>query len=220
MPETLRKEPNDINDYYSKVNAIVIILNIIIFIVVDLSHSSQNVEWMLDCGAMFWPYVLEKGEYYRLFTSMFLHFGISHLFNNMLVLWFIGGMLESVLGSIKYSFIYFVSGILAGCFSMGYNISIGETPISAGASGAIFGVIGALFYILLINRENIKGIGKRQIIIFVFLSLYSGFSSQGVDNLAHIGGFISGFLLAILLYRKPKEITYNKEWRDSFYDEN
>lgn len=220
MSESLRKEPKDINDYYSKINAIIIIVNIIIFIFIDLSHSSLNMDWMLRCGAMFWPYVLENGEYYRLITSMFLHFGISHLFNNMLVLWFIGGALESVIGSIKFSFIYFLSGILAGCFSMGYNILGGETPISAGASGAIFGVVGALFYVILINHGNIKGYGKQQIIIFILLSLYNGFASQGVDNMAHIGGFISGFILAILFYRRPKKTTYEEDWRYSSYDEN
>ena len=220
MLERKEKEPKDIGDYYSKINAIIIILNIIVFIFVDLSHSSQNTEWMLKCGAMYWPYVLQSNEYYRFITSMFLHFGISHLLNNMLVLWFIGGTLEKLIGHIKYLFIYFLSGILAGCFSFGYNILSGQTPVSAGASGAIFGVVGALFYVVIINRGSQEGLTKRQMLIFIFLSLYSGFTSQGVDNIAHIGGFLSGFLLAILFYRKPKNTNYEHEWRNSSYDEN
>ncbi len=220
MPERTGKEPKDIGDYFSLINAIIIVLNIIIFVIVDLSHSSTNTEWMLRCGAMYWPYILEKGEYYRLITSMFLHFGTAHLFNNMLVLWFIGGTLEKLAGHIKYVFIYFISGVLAGCFSIGYNILSGQTPVAAGASGAIFGVVGALLYVILINRGRAEGLTKRQMLVFIFLSLYSGFANQGVDNAAHIGGFISGFLIALLLYRKPKYNDYNIEWRESSNDEN
>ncbi|MFA9463537.1 MAG: rhomboid family intramembrane serine protease [Velocimicrobium sp.] len=220
MPENTGKEPKDIGDYYSLINTIIILINIIVFVLVDLSHSSTNSEWMLRCGAMYWPYFFENGEYYRLITSMFLHFGITHIFNNMLVLWFIGGTLEKLVGHIKYIFIYFLSGILAGCFSIGYNILIGQAPIAAGASGAIFGTSGALLYIILINKGKAEGLTRRQILIFLFLSLYSGFASQGVDNAAHIGGFISGFLLAVLLYRKPTPINYTSDWRDSSYDEN
>lgn len=220
MPERTGKEPKDIGDYFSLINAIIIALNIVVFVIVDLSHSSTNTEWMLRCGAMYWPYIIEKGEFFRLVTSMFLHFGIAHLFNNMLVLWFIGGTLEKLVGHLKYVFIYFISGVLAGGASIGYNILSGQTPVAAGASGAIFGVVGALLYVVLLNRGSAEGLTKRQMLIFVFLSLYSGFANQGVDNSAHIGGFISGFLLALLLYRKPKHNKYDIEWRESSNDEN
>ncbi|MEG1992848.1 MAG: rhomboid family intramembrane serine protease [Acetivibrio sp.] len=220
MQENLQKEPKDIGDYYSLGNTILIVINIAIFVFVDLSHSSQNTAWMLKCGAMYWPYLLERGDYYRLLTSMFLHFGTAHIFNNMLVLWFIGGSLEKLIGHIRFIFLYFLSGILAGITSIGYNMFIGNTPVSAGASGAIFGVAGALLYVILINRGKAPGLTRNQMLVFVFLTLYSGLTSQGVDNAAHIGGFISGFLLAVILYRKPKDIAATKEWRASSYDEN
>lgn len=219
MPEPVVKEPKDIGDYYSLINTVIIILNVIIFVFVDLTHSSQNTEWMLKCGAMYWPYVLEKGEYYRLFTSMFLHFGTAHLFNNMLVLWFIGGTLEKLTGHIRYSFLYFLSGILAGLVSMGYNILSGQAPpVAAGASGAIFGIVGALLYVILVNHGKAEGLTKKQMLVFTALTLYNGFVSQGVDNAAHLGGFFSGFVLAVILYRKPAKLT--QERREEFYDEN
>lgn len=219
MPEVQRKEPKDIGDYFAWINAIIVGLNILIFVFVDLSNSSENTEWMLKCGAMYWPYVLERGEYYRLFTSMFLHFGVTHLFNNMLILWFIGGTLEQRIGAVRFAVIYFLSGILAGSFSMGYNIMSGQTPVSAGASGAIFGVIGALLYVVLQNRGHTGGFTKRQMLVFIFLSLYGGFTSQGVDNIAHVGGFLSGFLLALICYRRPKD-KEQIDWRNTSYDED
>lgn len=201
-----KTQSGEIGDYYTLINAIIVAINIIIFLFVDLTHSSDNIEWMLKCGALYIPYVLEKGEVYRFISSMFLHFGIAHLFNNMLILWILGGMLENLMGHIRYVLLYFISGILAGIASIGYNIFIGETPVCAGASGAVFGVIGALFYVVLIHRGQVQGLSGRQMIILVFLSLYGGFTRQGIDNAAHVGGFIGGFLLAVILYRKPKSI--------------
>lgn len=207
MLEDEIKEPKDIGDYYALINTIIIVLNVVIFVFVDLSHSSMNTEWMLKCGAMYWPYVLDNGEYFRLFTSMFLHFGTAHLFNNMLVLWFIGGTLEQLTGHVKYLIIYFLSGILADLISMGYNILMETAVVSAGASGAIFGIVGALLYVIIINRGKVGGLSRKQMLVFVFLTLYSGFASQGVDNAAHLGGFFSGFILAAILYRRPKNMN-------------
>ncbi|MDK2807306.1 MAG: hypothetical protein PWP24_35 [Clostridiales bacterium] len=199
MPTDINREPKDISDYFSLCNSIIIILNIVVFLVVDLSYSSTNTDWMITCGALYWPLVLEKGEYFRLLTSMFLHFGIAHLLNNMLILWFIGGTLEKLTGHIRFLFLYFLSGILAGVISMGYNIGTGQAPVAAGASGAIFGTVGALLYLVIKSRGSSSGFSKRQMLVFLFLSLYGGFANQNVDNAAHIGGFISGFLLAFML---------------------
>lgn len=219
MSEILVKKEKDIGDYFTILNGVIVIINIIIFLIVDLTDSSLNTEWMLKCGAMYEPYVTEKGQYYRLVTSMFLHFGISHLFNNMLVLWFIGGTLEKLAGHIRYIFIYFLSGILAGSISMGYDIIAGSTPpVSAGASGAVFGVTGALLYVILINRGKIEGFTLKQMLVLAFLSLYSGFTSQGVDNMAHLGGFISGFIICMIIYRRPKRQEIDVEGRNKGYD--
>lgn len=204
----MQKTEKDIGDYFTPVNAAIIILNILIFLYVDLRHSSLDSEWMLQCGAMYLPNILEKHEYYRIITSMFLHFGIWHLAGNMLVLWFIGGTLESLIGKVRYFLIYLLAGILAGISSIGYNILTGNFPISAGASGAIFGITGALFFVVLLHKGHIEGLTKKQMLLFVFLSLCSGVTNQEIDNAAHFGGFIGGFLLAVLLYRKPKNKSF------------
>lgn len=193
----------DISEYFSPVNTTIILLNILIFLYGDLISIAQNADWLVR-GAMSVPDIIEKHEYYRFFTSMFLHFDMGHLASNMLVLWFIGGTLEQLVGKVKYFTIYLLSGLLAGITSIGYNIITGDSPISAGASGAIFGIVGALLFVVFIHKGQVEGLTKKQMALFVFLSLFSGVSNPSIDNVAHFGGFISGLILAMLLYRKPK----------------
>lgn len=172
----------------------IILLNVLIFLGMDLFFFQEDsiVEW----GALNWYRVKEHGEWYRLFTSMFLHAGIRHVFNNMLVLVYIGSCVEQQIGKIRYGILYLGSGVLAGFASMVYNMSLGNQVYSLGASGAVFGVMGALLFFVLFRNKYAGGYSIRQIVIMVLFSLYGGISSQGVDNAAHIGGFIAGFLLA------------------------
>jgi rhomboid protease GluP len=75
---------------------------------------------------------------------------------------------------------------------------------SAGASGAVFGIVGAMLFVVVKNKGKFEDIGVRQLILFLFLSLYSGIMSQEVDNVAHIGGLVAGFILAFFLYRRKR----------------
>lgn len=176
------------------VNAGIIIMNVIIFFGVDLFffQDDRAAEW----GALNWYRVREYGEWYRLLSSMFLHEGIQHIFNNMLVLMYIGSCVEQQIGKIRYGILYLGSGILAGFTSMVYNMTLDNQVYSLGASGAVFGVMGALLFLVLFRNKYAGGYNVRQIVVMVMFSLYGGFASQGVDNAAHIGGFIAGFLLA------------------------
>lgn len=198
-----------IEKYFSKGTLCIILLNIIVFIIVELTGSSLDSRHMLNCGAMYWPKIAQGGQYYRLITSMFLHFGISHLANNMLVLGFMGNYLEKETGTVRYLLIYFLSGIIADLVSIGYNVFRRDYVVSAGASGAVFGIVGAIIYIIAVNRGKLKDLTSKQIIIFIILSMYAGFTSPNTDNAAHIGGVISGFILAALIYRKPS-VNKNK----------
>lgn len=186
-------------------NTAIIVINILVFLWVEFTGSSESVEHLIKSGGMYWPYVINDHQYYRLITYMFLHGGISHIVNNMLVLGVLGDNLERALGKVKYVILYFATGIIAGLVSMGYNMYMHTEAVSVGASGAIFGVVGAMVYIVMANRGRLEDLSTSQLIIFVILSLYAGFTSQGTDNMAHVGGFISGFILSILLYRKPRK---------------
>lgn len=188
----------DNNVLAARANLAIVIINVIIFILSDFTSPAGNGMSLLDKGALSWDSVINGHEYYRIFTSMFLHAGPSHIFNNMLVLLFIGSYVEQYAGRIKYLIIYFSSGIIAGCASMVYNMLRYDYTQSVGASGAIFGLMGSLLCIILVNR-NYKDLGLRRVLFMILLSLYGGFTSQGVDNAAHIGGFIGGFLTTLVI---------------------
>ena len=98
--------------------------------------------------------------------------------------------------------LYLFSGLGGNLLSAYWDIRVGDYAVSAGASGAIFGVIGALLYVAIRNRGRIGDISGKGRVFMIILSLYYGYSSGGVDNMAHIGGLIAGFLLSVLLYRK------------------
>ena len=131
--EEFRKEPATLT---------LIIINIVVFLMVEFTGLAQDTLHMLDWGAAYTPLIVEKGEVYRLFTSMFLHFGIEHLINNMLVLFVLGDNLERALGKVKYLIFYLLCGIGANIISLAVNMGRGYYVVSAGASGAIFGVGG------------------------------------------------------------------------------
>lgn len=184
------------------VNTAIILINIAIFLIVEFTGSSLNTQHMVNWGAAYTPWILQEHEYYRLLTCMFLHFGIRHLGNNMLVLFFVGDCLERSIGKIKYLLIYLFGGIGANIFSLGMEVYRQESVVSAGASGAVFAVIGALLYIVIRNRGRIENFTTRQLMILAALSLYHGVTSAGVDNAAHFGGLVCGFFLCVLLYHR------------------
>lgn len=181
-----------------------IVINVLVFFLLSLRGDTESGYFMLQYGAMYEPLVTEGHEYYRLITSLFLHFGIQHLLNNMVMLGALGYQLENEIGRIKFLLIYFISGIGGNLCSLYWNVSHGEQVISAGASGAIFGLMGALLYIVAVNRGRLGRLSGRGMLIMVALSLYFGLTSSGVDNSAHIGGLICGILITVLLYRRKK----------------
>ena len=181
-----------------------IVINIAVFFILTLFGDTEDAVFMLQHGAMYAPYVTEGHEYYRIFTCLFLHFGIAHLLNNMVMLGALGWNLELEIGKIRYIIIYFGSGIIGNIISLCYDLTLQQPAVSAGASGAIFGLMGALLYVVIANRGRLGRLSGRGMLVMVALSLYFGMTSSGVDNLAHIGGLVSGFLLAVVLYRRRK----------------
>ena len=169
-------------------------INILVFIVLTMIGRTEDGYFMLQHGAMYEPYIIEKQEYYRLFTSLFLHFGISHLLNNMVLLWALGSIFEKEAGKIG-----------GNLLSLYWNTMHDRQIVSAGASGAIFGLMGGLLWIVFANKGRLGTLSGRGMLIMVVLSLYFGFTSTGVDNLAHVGGLICGFLTALLTYRRKNQ---------------
>lgn len=179
--------------------ATLIVVNISIFFIFAILGKAEDVLFMREYGAMYEPYVMEGQEYYRLLTSIFLHFGIEHLLSNMVMLGALGMNLEPEIGKLHFLLVYFVSGIGGNICSLLLNISFGEVVISAGASGAVFGLTGALLCAVLRNKGRIGRLHKKGVLVLVILSIFLGLSEPGVDNAAHIGGLICGFVLEALL---------------------
>ncbi|MCM1499695.1 MAG: rhomboid family intramembrane serine protease [Clostridium sp.] len=189
------------------VNIVLVVLNILAFLaVVILNHSYLAVydtDIMLKMGAMSVATVKE-GAWYQLFTSMFLHFGLNHLFSNMVLLTYAGCELEKRIGKVAYLAIYMLSGIIGNIVSLFYYAQENDEIVSAGASGAIFGIVGALFIVLIVKREQGEDLTPQRLLLLTVFTIYSGMTSVGIDNAAHIGGLftgiIGGFLLSKISY--------------------
>lgn len=184
------------------VNLIIVAVNIIVFILLCFLGDTENIYFMMEHGASFAPLIVEGKEYYRLVTCMFLHFGAEHLFYNMLVLIFLGDVLEKEAGKLRYILIYFTGGIAGNIVSVWFDYRTEEFAVSAGASGAIFAVIGALVWIVIRNKGKLEDYSGKRLLLMAGLSVAEGLTTSGIDNCAHIGGMAAGFILAMLLYRK------------------
>lgn len=174
-------------------------VNIVVFLILSFGGQTEDGIYMMKHGAMYVPYVLEQGEYYRLFTSMFLHFGFPHLMNNMVTLFVLGWNVEPIVGKVRFAAIYLLSGLGGNILSMAVDVLGQDYSISAGASGAIFGLTGALLCLVLMNHGRVGNVTKQGMTAMIVLSLYSGFAGGGVDNMAHIGGLLTGLIVTFLL---------------------
>ena len=185
-----------------KMNLLIVAANILVFAVLELAGNTADAGFMAQHGAMYVPYVTEYGEYYRLFTSMFLHFGLQHLCYNMLLILFMGDMLEKLTGKWRYLVICLGGGLCGNLLSMAVSMRAEHYAISAGASGAAFAIVGGLAVLVLRSRNRIRDLDGRRLAVMAALTLADGFTQSGTDNMAHLGGFLGGALLCFLVTLK------------------
>lgn len=187
---------------FTPVNSCILIVNVLVLIAISLIHgdlfATYDSEIMLSMGAMSYETVID-GAWYQLITSFFLHFGLVHLMNNMILLAYTGCELERKIGSLAYFIGYMCFGIVGNLASLWYYHGQGEQVVSAGASGAIYGVIGALFVVLVVRQVKTPNLSPNRFLIMIGLTIYHGCTSTGVDNAAHIGGLIAGLIGGLLL---------------------
>lgn len=163
-------------------------------------HTPNGVQ--LAWGANFGP-ATQDGQWWRLFTAMFIHFGVVHLALNMWALWDVGRLVEQLYGRWRFALLYGVSGLLGNLLKL---VLHGSESVSSGASGAIFSLYGALLVFLWRERRNVEP-GEFRLIfgsaaVFATLMLGIGFFMQGIDNAAHGGGLLAGALMGLLLARR------------------
>lgn len=179
----------------SWVNVILVAINVIVFLICTFTG-----DLLYNRGALSLREVLADGQFYRLFTSMFLHWDAEHLFSNMIVLYYVGAIVERELGALPYMALYLLSGLVGNLFSVGYyELFVNIYGSSAGASGAVFGVEGALLFLVMIRRGRLESMTLGRVAFAVAFSLYCGFTSAGVNNAAHVGGVLMGFTAAAVI---------------------
>jgi rhomboid protease GluP len=179
------------------VTELLLAVNVLLWLALEVSGGSTDPEVLLDFGAMSAPRIAD-GDYWRLFTAMFLHAGATHILFNGLALFIFGRMVEGIFGHSRFAIVY----LLAGLFGSVASFTLNSTGVGAGASGAIFGVIGALAAYFVTNREVLGTMGRQNLtglLVLAGINLLFGFSVPGIDNWAHIGGLGSGFLLGMTL---------------------
>lgn len=188
------------------VSIALIAINVLVFMILEQIGDTENPAFMLKYGASSWEMVFVSGQYYRLFTAMFLHFGAEHLITNMFMLGVIGCNLEKDMGRLKYLAIYVVSGLVGSACSALFYMAYNEPAISAGASGAIYGLLGALVMTMIKSRKKVsKGMGIKMVFV-VFVLTFGSVTSDGIDFMAHIAGLIAGLILGFIIYT-PRRVN-------------
>ncbi len=215
--ELFAKITNDINEHNIKdaqrvekvfknkgpyITYALIVINVLLFLIPLLLGQY---DYIINAFCIHGPSI-RVGQYYRLFTGIFLHGSIMHLFFNVYALYVIGSQIENYFGRIKYLIIYLFSGIMGALFSMIF----GGSAASIGASGAIFGLMGSLLYFGYHYSVYLGNVLKTQLIPLIIFNLFLGFILSGVDNFAHIGGLIGGVLITKAVGVKDKSTTFDK----------
>lgn len=192
-----------------KLNLFLILANVAVFLILSWIGDTEDAYFIAVHGGCYSPAVIAGKEYYRLFTAMFLHFGMEHLFYNMLLLFFLGDTLEKMAGKWRFLIIYLLGGLGGNLISVLYEWKRETYWISAGASGAIFAVLGALVFAVILNKGKLQDYSGRRLLVMAVLSVLQGFTSAGTNYVAHLGGFLVGFLTAVLF---AKKLRYTDDW--------
>ena len=195
------------------VTMILAVINVLVYLCCIFAdkimyHDTTLAEVIYDVGSMNAERVLSNGEYYRFITSMFMHGSISHIVSNMIFLIALGEMLERAIGHVRFALLYFLAGIGGDIFSM-INVVLSQDYYTAiGASEAIFGLIGAMLVLVVINDGHYEGISIKRMIFAIVYMVYSGMQSEGIDNAAHFGGLVFGVFIMTAMY-----ILETNRWR-------
>ncbi len=194
--------------YWAVATLTLLVLNFLFLALEIYAGGADNTQVLLNLGASYGPY-LRRGEYWRLVMPMFLHGGWLHILGNSYCLYILGPILERVYGYGRYLTIYVAAGVGGASLSM-----LVSRNISVGASGAIFGIAGAMLVTGYVHRDVVpprwgRAFG-RGMIPFIALNLALGFSMHGIDNWGHLGGLATGALLAFVIPPPRHDLPYGE----------
>ncbi|TCO73624.1 rhomboid family protein [Marinisporobacter balticus] len=180
-------------------------LNILYFIYISMSGSTTDISHIIQFGAKYNPLIAD-GQYFRLITSMFIHIGVLHLLLNTYALKILGKDVEFMYGSLKFILIYLLAGIFGSLASFLFS-----NAVSAGASGAIFGLMGAYLYFGIRKPTIFSSRYGMNIITMLILNIVFGLTNSNIDNFAHLGGLMGGFFTSYALGLKGEKIFKLKQ---------
>ncbi len=197
------------------ITPLLLLINLLIFILMAIfgvNILEPEIEQLLFWGANYRPTTLSSGGWWRLISNFFIHIGIFHLLFNMYALIYIGALLEPQLGKARFLCAYLLAGLLGSVASIYWNY----LTVSAGASGAIFGLYGVFIALLTTNliEPNSRKHLLTSILLFVGFNIFIGITGQGIDNAAHIGGLLTGLLIGYAFYPSLAQ----PEWKKLKYD--
>lgn len=192
-PTTVRPSIKDELLSFPKVTIGLLLVNVAVFIICTFTG-----DLLYNKGGLGLSLISSPIDYYRLISSMFLHADVAHIFNNMLLLYAVGEVVEKRVGPLSFALMYFFSGIIGGITTFVYEIFSGNRVVVIGASGAIFGLLGGLFALVLFKFIRRKTMPLSRVFVVILLSIYSGFTGLNTANWAHIGGLVGGFLFGVV----------------------
>lgn len=181
------------------VTSTLLFINVLLFIIMSFSGGSKNPQTLIEFGAMF-HHPEFSGQIWRYFTSMFIHIGFDHLLFNSFALFLFSPPLERILGKLKFLVVYIGSGIAGNILSV---LLITSVTVSAGASGAIYGVFGAFIFISLYRKRLMDEQSRKTLYIILIIGVIHSIFNPVVNIYAHFGGFIGGILLFSMLHKEP-----------------
>jgi len=198
----------------SYISLVFILINVVMWVILEYNGGSTDLETLLRFGAINVALIQVTGEYWRIFSSMFLHIGFAHLAYNVFALYIFGSRLEKYINIGQYVVIYIFAGLVGGFCSYGGSLLMGTNTVAAGASGAIYGLLGAILILSKASGQSIDGLNAYMMwLIFIFGIVFSVISPS-VDVFAHVGGFIGGLIAStpiVILGKRQLGGTSNEE---------
>lgn len=175
-----------------------------IWVFLEYQGGSTDVNVLMKYGAMNVGYMISTHQYWRLFTSMFLHIGFAHLAFNVFALYIFGSRLEKYVSAVRFGIIYIFSGLVGAICSFGVSYLTGKNTVAAGASGAIYGLLAAVLVLSNASKRPIEGLSSYTIwLVFIFGIVYSVLN-RNIDAMAHVGGFIGGLIITFPIIQLEK----------------
>lgn len=205
----IRQSPVRVTHWLLGANVVVFVIMIVYgFLAYSTLDGSQDSRVLTDLGAKV-NFLVATGEVWRLFTAMFLHIGVIHLLFNLYALHALGPLVEGYFGPTRFSLIYLLGGLFGSLASYAFS----PAP-SAGASGAVFALAGAVTVYFLRYRDNFGAQGRAilsNMFLVIGINLVFGLAQSGIDNWGHLGGLVGGALLAVGLlprYQRPAVVSF------------